>query len=194
MRYRTQPANEPAVEGDGASGLVWGAALWRTRFLIIGVLLLMVAGYYFLAIRNGTGPTVGGGQITYASVAQKFSSARWDYTINGVQRANSAGTATARGEYYIVRVAATNRGTENLQLSPADFTLYDANGTDYRAESPISGPYQTSANTSSPHIWPSSFPIGRTVTFNVIFDVPPGLPRGMLLGISDLPSTRVRLD
>jgi hypothetical protein len=178
---------------DEGGGLEWGAALWRTRFLIIGVLLLLVGGYYFFAIRNG-GTASPGGQVTHVAVAQKFSSARWDYQVNGVQRVTTAGTAQARGEFYIVRVAATNKGTENLQLSPADFTLYDANGDDYRPSSITSGPYQTSDNPQSPYPWPKEFPIGRAVTFSVIFDVTALPARGNELTVSDAPTTRVRLD
>ena len=193
MRYRAQPGADAVIPANDGGGLEWGAALWRTRFLIIGVLAVLVGGYYFFAVRTGGNPSVGG-QVTYVNIAQKFSSSRWDYVVNGVQRVPSAGTATARGEYYLVRVAVTNRGTDSLQTSPADFTLYDVNGTDYRAEGLTAGPYQTSENPGSQYPWPSVFPISRTVTFTVIFDVPPGLPRGMLLGISDLPATRVKLD
>jgi len=180
----------PATVDEG--GLEWGLALWRTRFLIIGVLLLLVGGYYFFAIRSG-GASVGG-QTTYVTVAQKFSSARWEYQVNGVQRVTTAGIAQARGEFYIVRIAATNKGTENLQLSPADFTLYDANGADYRPSSITSGPYQTSDNPQSPYPWPKEFPIGRPVTFSVIFDVTALPARGNELTVSDVLNTRVRLD
>lgn len=195
MRYRTQPTDTAAAQLEAAGGLEWGPALWRMRFLIIGVLILFVAGYYLFAFLTGNAPTVGGSQqTTYVNIAQRFSSTRWDYIANGAQRVSSAGNARPRGEYYVVRLALTNKGTEGLQTSPADFTLYDTNGTEYRAESVFSGPYQTETNTASQYIWPQTFPIGRTLNITVIFDVPPGLPRGMLLKVSDLPNTRVRLD
>lgn len=195
MRYRTQPSDAAAPQLDEAGGLEWGPALWRMRFVIIGVLAVFVAGYYLFALLTGNAPTLGGSQQTqFVNVAQRFSSARWDYIVNGTLRVNSAGTARPRGEYYIVRVAVTNKGTEGLQTSPADFTLYDANGTDYRAEPLVSGPYRDDTNTGSQYIWPQSFPIGRTVNVSVIFDIPAGLPRGMLLKVSDLPNTSVRLE
>ena len=190
-RYRAQPAAD-ATESVDDDGLQWGAALWRLRFLVIGVLVLLVGGYSFVAVRNAANPGPSG--PTYVALAQKFSSARWDYTVNGVSRSTSAALAQPRGEYYVVRIAATNRGTENLQTSPGDFTLYDANGNEYRAESLNGGVYQTPENPRSPYPWPSAFPIGRTVTFTVVFDIPLGLPHGMLLGLFDLPNTRVKLD
>jgi hypothetical protein len=199
MRYRTQPG-EAAVGGSeivGAEeegGREWGAALWRTRYVIIGVLLLVVAAYYGVVFVTGGAPSAGGGQIQYVGIAQKFSGPRWEYTINGTQSARVAGTSVARGQYYVVRLAVTNKGTEGLQISPNDFTLVDANGTEYRAEGLTSGPYQTSANTGSPFIWPQTFPVGRASTLSVVFDLATDPPRGMLLKISELPNTRVRLD
>ena len=51
-----------------------------------------------------------------------------------------------------------------------------------------------SGNTQSPDIWPQSFAVGKNVAVPVVFDVDPSLPRGMLLKVADLPSTRVKLD
>src|SRR4029453_3187641 len=110
--------------------------------------------------------------------------ARWDYVVNGVQKASTAGSARAHGEYYIVRIALTNKGSEGLRTPPADFTLVDANGNEYRAESAGSGPYQWEGNSGSPFIWTQSFPVGRAVTASIVFDVQPSLPRGMLLRVS----------
>ena len=194
MRYRAQAvAAEPVYEGE--SSLEWGSALWRMRFAIIGVLLIMVAGYSFIVLRTGTAPTIGQGQqVQYLGIAQRFSSARWEFIVNGVQRGPTAGTATARGTYYIVRIGATNKGADAQQLSPSDFTLVDANGKEYGPEGLASGAYQGPDNTASPFIWPASFASGRSVTFSVIFDVDPALPRGTLLKLSDPPGIRVRLD
>jgi hypothetical protein len=199
MRYRTQPGEAAAGAGEivGAEeeeGRQWGAALWRTRFVIIGVLLLIVAAYYGVVFVTGGSPGVASGQVQYVGIAQKFSGTRWDYTINGTQTTRIAGTSVARGQYYVVRLAVTNKGTEGLQISPSDFTLVDPNGTEYRAEGLTAGPYQTSANTSSPFIWPQTFPIGRASTLSVVFDLAAEPPRGALLKISELPNTRVRLD
>jgi hypothetical protein len=199
MRYRPQPG-EGEVGGSEVIGVEeeegrqWGAALWRTRLLIIGVLLLIVAAYYGVVFVTGGAPGVASGQLQYVSIAQKFSGTRWDYTVNGTQTTRVAGTSVARGQYYVVRLAVTNKGTEGLQISPNDFTLVDPNGTEYRAEGLTAGPYQTSANTGSPFIWPQTFPIGRASTVSVVFDLASEPPRGMLLKISELPNTRVRLD
>lgn len=193
MRYRAQAAAEPTYESE--SRFEWGPAMWRMRFAIIGVMLLMVAGYTFVVLRTGIAPTISGGQqVQYVGIAQRLSGARFEFVVNGVQRAQTAGTATARGLYYVVRIGATNKGTDSQQLSPSDFTLVDANGTEYGPVSLSTGAYQGPENPGSPFLWPASFPSGRTTTFSVIFDVDPSLPRGMLLKVSDPPGIRVRLD
>jgi hypothetical protein len=198
MRYRPQAANAEGAEeytgtGGGASGL--GGLLWQMRFAIIGVLLIGAGAYGFIAIRTGTAPSVAGvQQYSFVGVGSKVSGTRWDWVVNGVQRVTEAGTLRAQGIYYIVRVGATNKGTEGAQIAPNDFTLIDANGIEHAASGIGSGVYQGSGNPGSPNIWPQSFPIGKTATFNVVFEVDPSLPRGMVFGIADLPRTRVRLD
>ncbi len=47
--------------------------------------------------------------------------------------------------------------------------------------------------SSTPYVWPPSFPSGRTVTTQLIFDVDPAA-KGLQLVIQDVPKTRVRLD
>ncbi|MEP7003339.1 MAG: hypothetical protein ABI888_02260 [Chloroflexota bacterium] len=193
MRYRTQAAADPTYESE--SRFAWGPALWRMRFAIIGVLLLMAAGYAFIVLRTGSAPTISQGQqVTYVGIAQRFSGAHWDFIVNGVQRVPTAGAARARGLYYIVRIGATNKGADAQQLSPGDFSLIDANGTVYGPEGTSSGAYQGPDNASSPFTWPASFPSGKSVTFSVIFDVDPSLPRGMVLKMTDPAGIRVRLD
>ncbi len=196
MRYRTQPAAAeamPTVVPGG--GLDLPTLLWRLRFAIIGVLLLGVGAYGFTVIRTGGASTVPGQQpLRLVGIAERFSSARWDYIVNGVQRTETAGTANARGIFYVVRIGVTNRGTDGAQLSPGDFLLIDANGTEYRSESVAGGAYFSQTNTQSQFIWPQAFPIGKTMTISVIFDVDPSIGRGMRLAISDLPTIRVKLD
>ncbi len=195
MRYRTQAAPAETVPEAAAGGATIGALLWRMRFAIIGILLLGVGAYGFTFFRTGGVSGVPGQQpMKIVGIAQKFSSTRWDYIVNGTQRVPTAGTASARGVYYVVRIGITNKGTEGAQLSPSDFVLLDANGTEYRAEALESGAYYGPNNTQSQFVWPQSFAIGKSATVAVVFDVDPTIPRGTLLEISDLPTTRVKLD
>ncbi len=197
MRYRPQAANEPesaAETSTDGEGLRPGALLWRLRFAIIGLLLIGVGIYGVTVIRSGGTQTVPGQQIQTVGIAQKISGTRWDYVVNGVQRTPTAGSAQARGTYYIVRIGVTNKGTEGAQLSPNDFVLIDANGTEYRAESIGGGAYYSSSNTQSQYIWPQSFAVGKTASVSVVFDVSAALGRGNLLSISELPRVRVKLD
>ncbi|MDO8506714.1 MAG: hypothetical protein Q7S41_03795 [Candidatus Limnocylindria bacterium] len=195
MRYRPQSSDVEAEAESGGAGPSWGAALWRLRFAIIGVLLFAVGVYGLTVVRNGGSASVPGQvQIQTVGIAQKFSSSRWEFIANGTQKVPTAGAARARGIYYVVRLGVTNRGTEGAQLSPSEFVLIDANGVEHVAESLSSDAYYGSVNTQSPYIWPQSFAVGKNVTVPVVFDVDPSLPRGMLLKVADLPGTRVKLD
>jgi hypothetical protein len=194
MRYRPQTSDGAASQTD--EGAPTGSLLWRLRFVLIGILLVSVGLYTFTAIRGGTAAGINSVQQQFQTVGvgTKVSGTRWEWVVNGVQRLPEAGTARAAGVFYVVRVGATNKGTEGAQLSPSDFTLIDASGVEHTAASLGSGVYQGQSNPGSPNIWPQGFPVGRTTTFNVVFDIDPGLGRGMKLGISDLPRTRMALD
>jgi Domain of unknown function (DUF4352) len=195
MRYRPQQANEADAEEEAAPGLEWGPAMWRMRFAIIGVLVIFAAMYAFFVLRTGTSPTLSGTQqVQYVGVAQRFSSDRWDFIVNGVQKVTTAGAARSRGNFYVVRLGVTNKGADTQQLSPGDFTIIDANGAEYGPVGISSGAYQGGDNPGSPYVWPQSFAAGKAVTFSVLFDLDPSLPRGMLLKVSDQPNVRVRLD
>jgi hypothetical protein len=190
--WDTATPNEEFV-AEAPPGFEFGPALWRLRFAVIGVLLLLVGTYGFAVVRGGGTLVPLTAQTQTVGIAQRFNSARWDYIVNGVQRVPTAGEARARFGYYIVRVGATAKG-DAQQLSPGDFSLVDANGVEHGAEGISSGAFQGDANATSPYTWPREFPSGQSVTFNVIFDVDPSLPRGMLLKIGDVPNTRVKLD
>lgn len=198
MRYRPQPAaDNTATAAAAGESLDLRVLLWRMRFALIGVLVIALGAYGLLSFRNGGAVSVtGGGSRSFQTVgiAQKFSSDRWDYIVNGVQRVLTSGTSRARGTYYVVRIGVTNRGTEGAQLSPSSFTLYDANGTQYTPSGLSSGAYYGDGNTSSQYVWPQSFPVGKTTAISIIFDVDPGLGRGNQLAIDELPRIRVNLD
>lgn len=192
MRYRPQASGAVAEAGRGFSV---GRLLWRLRFAIIGVLLIGAGAYAFLAIRTGTAPSVAGAQpYTFVGIGSKFSGTRFDWVVNGAQRVNEAGTVHAQGVFYVVRVGATNKGADGAQLAPNDFTLIDANGVEHSASGLGSGVYQSPENPGSPNLWPASFAAGKSITFSVVFEIDPSLPRGMSLGIADTPRTRVHLD
>jgi hypothetical protein len=194
MRYRPQASGAAADTAEGAPA---GSLLWRLRFVLIGILLVSVGLYTFTAIRSGTAAGVNSvqqQQFNTVGVGSKVSGTRWEWVVNGVQRTQDAGTAKPSGVFYVVRVGATNKGTDGAQLSPSEFTLVDANGIEHAAAGISSGVYQGSSNPGSPNIWPQGFPIGRTTNFNVVFDIDPSLGKGMKLGVSDLPRTRIALD
>lgn len=178
-------ANEPPPSHFDARTL-----LWRWRIAIIGVLVVAVATYAISTVLLGGA----GDRPQVVGVGQRFSSAHWDYVVADAQRAPSAGRVNARGVLYVVRVTATNRGAESARLLPSDFTLIDANGVQYAAESLASEAYAGSDKGQTPFVWPDAFPVGRATAVPVVFDVPATLPRGMRLKVSDLPNTKVTLD
>jgi hypothetical protein len=173
-------------------GLSVGEILWRWRFAIIGVLLVgMVTYAAYIAIRTAA-PR--GAEYTTVNLAQRVSGTRWDWVVNGVRRSPDSGSVRAQGVFYVVSIAATNKGSEGAAPSPSEFALVDPNGMEHVAASLASGVYQSQDNASSPNMWPPSFPVGRPVTFSLLFDVDPNLPRGSQLAIADAPSVRVKLD
>jgi len=194
--YRPQsPARTtgtPAAPHAAEDGFSIGEALWRWRFAIIGVLLVgMVTYAAYVAIRSAAPSPQ---QFTAVNVGQRFAGTRFEWTVNGVQRAPTAGVARAQGAFYLVSIAATNRGGEGAAASPGDFSLIDGNGIAHAAESFTASAYQGPGNASSPYVWPTSFPAGRAVMFVVIFDVDASLGRGNQLAVLDAPTIRVRLD
>lgn len=198
MRYRST-VTEEAAAGQTARPereLDLRDVLWRLRFAVIGILLLGVGGYGFLLFTGrGTAPGApGGANVRTIGIAQKVQSVGWEYVVNGTQRVQQAGSSTAAGVYYVVRVGVTNRRTEGLSLSPSDFGLVGPDGTQYAALGLASGAYQGPDNTGSPYFWPQSFPLEKTVTMGIIFDIPPSVGRGLELTLPDLPNVRVKLD
>jgi hypothetical protein len=87
-----------------------------------------------------------------------------------------------------VRVGVTNKSGSASSISPSEFGLVDAAGTQYGAESTASNAY-----SGTQFIWPQQIPDGRTVTVPLLFDIDPGL-RGLQLLISEIPNVRVRLE
>lgn len=191
MRYRQAVADEATAQPQPRFAVDWRALLWRMRFALIGVLLLGVGLYGISVARTGFAPGPQN-QIKTVGIAEKISGPRWDYVVNGVQRVQAAGLAKPRGIYLVVRIGLTNRGAEGSQTSPGDFAVVDPAGIQYSAESLQSDVYASPRN-STPYVWPQSFPAGRTVTTQLIFDVDPAA-KGLQLVIQEVPKTRVRLD
>ncbi len=191
MRYRPAVSEEAATQSRPRFAFEWRALLWRMRFALIGVLLLGVGLYGITVARTGFAPGPQS-QIKTVGIAEKISGPRWDYVVNGVQRVQAAGIAKPRGVYVAVRIGLTNKGDAISQTTPGDFTAIDSAGIQYTAESLQSDVYASPRN-STPYVWPQSFPAGRTVTTQLIFDVDPAA-KGLQLIIADVPKTRVRLD
>jgi len=189
MRYRPGAA-EPgqAVEAPSSgAGLDPRGLLWQMRFALIGILLVGVGIYGFTLVRTGSAPGAQT-QVRVAGVAERLSGTRWDYVVNSVQRVQNAGSARARGVYLVVRVGVTNKSGSASSISPSEFGLVDAAGTQYGPESTASNAYSGTQFT-----WPQQIPDGRTVTVPLLFDIDPGL-RGLQLLISEIPNVRVRLE
>jgi hypothetical protein len=185
MRYRPQAATEEVVETQG--GLSFGAALWRLRFAVIGVLLLGIGLYGFVTLRTGTPPGAQS-QVTLVGIAQKVNGPRWDYTLNSVQRVAVSGTAKARGEFVIVRLRLTARERESQQAAPGDFALVDANGKEFAPEPLVSDAYRTNPQVA----WPQAFPVGKEVLTPIVFDADPG--KKYQLVIREVPNVRIRFE
>jgi hypothetical protein len=187
--------NTRAASGTEASGmrssdgLQWADALWGMRFVIIGVLVLFVGVFGFISFQNNASAP----SVNVVGVGATVKGVRWDYTVNNISRTTTAGEATSRGTYLVIRVGVKNQASESATLFPSEFALVDSTGTEYPSLSESDGAYQSAQNGGSPYVWPHNYPIGQFATATVIFDIPNSI-RGLQLVIRSVPSTRIRLD
>jgi hypothetical protein len=169
----------------------WGGAAWRLRYLIIGALVVLIVAFSVPSIRSLF--TTGGPISDTVTVGTLVTSNGWTYNVGSVRRLAQIGGSQANGTYMVVRIATTNRGPTGAQLTPRNFTLIAATGERYAAQSATSGVYSSTGNPDSAYEWPTDFPIGRAIALSVIFEVNPSISGTQLL-ISDVPTTRIRLD
>jgi hypothetical protein len=169
----------------------WGGAAWQLRYAIIGALVVLIAVFSVPSIRS----LLSGGAPTseIVAVGMAVSSPGWTYEVGSVRRVARIGASQARGSYVVVQIAATNRGPAGAQLSANNFTLAGTGGEQYAAQPPSSAVYSSALNPDSSYIWPTEFPVGRRVVVPLIFEASSSIS-GMELVISDLPSTRIRLE
>jgi uncharacterized protein DUF4352 len=186
----SRPTRTPDLGGRRSHRVLeWGDALWAMRFVIIGVLVLFVGAFGLVSVtKNVNAPSV-----STVSIGKTITGVRWDYTVNNVSRTTTAGQATSRGIYFVVRVTVRNHAAEGASLSPGEFSLIDSTGTEYPSLSESASPYQSLQNTGSPYVWAHDYPVGQFVTATVIFEVPNSVS-GLQLAIREVPMTRVKLD
>lgn len=172
--------------------LEWAQVAWRLPLITIGALLLLVVAFSVPAVRGlvlpGSGPSV-----NVVGIGKGVTGTQWEYKVVNVRRTTTAGDARAQGVYVIVQVAATNRGQAGAQLWPRDFSLIAAEGGQYLALPEADPVYQSPDNAASPFVWTISYPVGRPVATQVIFDVSPSITRPQLVIAKD-PGTRVSLE
>jgi hypothetical protein len=168
----------------------WAGAVWRLRFVILAVLVLLIAVFSVPSIRSVlAGGTPAGSTV---AVGTTLTSPNWSYTVGSVRRIAKIGGAQARGTYLVVQVT-TTRSMAGAQLLPSNFAVATANGQEYPALSISSGVYAGPENPISSYAWPKEFPVGKGVVVPLIFEVDPSVS-GTQLVILDVPSTRVRLE
>ena len=177
-----------ALEADSRE---WGGAAWQLRYGIIGALIVLLAVFSVPSIRS----LMTGGTPVSATVGvgTSLTAPTWTYNVGNVRRVATIGTSKARGTYLVVQVAATNRGPATAQLQPSNFSLSAGSGEEYAAQPATSGVYASALNPNSSYVWPTEFPVGRTVVVPLVFEVNPSVT-GTQLVISDVPATRVRLE
>jgi len=167
----------------------WREILWRARLVITTALVVAVVVFGFTSLRTSlTTPST-----NVVGIGKVISGPRWDYQVDSVSRAPTAGRARPQGVYLVVRVAATNRGSAGARIVPRDFVVVDASGGEHTALPETDPAYFSDQNTNSPYVWTNSYPVGRTAPLTLIFDVSPSL-KGLQLVAAEVPGTRVRLD
>jgi hypothetical protein len=190
-RIKPEPARTAYAAGAPRNRREWAGAVWRLRFAILAVLVLLIAVFSVPSIRS----LLAGGspQGSTVAVGTTVTSPNWSYTVGSVRRIAKIGGAQARGTYLVVQVTTTNRSAAGAQLFPSNFSLTAASGQEYFALSNSSGVYAGPENPISSYAWPKEFPVGKGIVVPLIFDVDPSIS-GTQLVILDVPSTRVRLE
>lgn len=171
--------------------LEFAGALWRLRFVIIAVLVVLIGVFSvpaLLSFFDGSRPT-----WSTVSVTTPVTAPEWTYAVGVTRRVTRLGQAQARGIYYVVQMGVTNRSKSGAQLQPGNFALATPNGQQYVAQSSASGVYSSDTNLDSPYLWPREFPVGRQVVVPLVFDVDPSI-EGAQLVMLDVPGTRIRLE
>lgn len=169
----------------------WASAAWELRYVIIGALVALIIAFSIPSITSLFAAAGPDGKVV--SVGSSVSSPTWTYTIGRVRRAQTIGVAQANGTYLIVQITATNRTSSTTQLSPNGFLLHASTGEEYTALPPTGAVYSSAQNPDSPLLWPTEFPAGKPVLVSIVFEIKPAI-EGALLTISDVPSTRIRLE
>jgi hypothetical protein len=193
LRERIGTESAPTVlraRQRGRAPLEFAGALWRLRFVVIAVLLVLIGVFSVPAVRSffdGSRPT-----WTTVGANTNVNATDWTYSLGITRRVSRLGQAQARGTYYVVQIAATNRSRAGAEVQPSNFTLVAENGTQYVAQPSASSVYSSQNNLDSPYLWPREFPVGRQVVVALIFDVDPAVTGGEL-AMLDVPGTRIRL-
>jgi hypothetical protein len=167
--------------------------MWRLRFVILATLVVLIAAFSVPSIRSLLAGTSPGGSVSTVGIGTSVTSPNWNYSVGTVRRVATIGGSQARGTYLVVQLAATNRKGAGGQLLPNNFSLVGANGQQYAASSTTSSVYEGELNPSSPYVWPTEFPLGRSVVVPLIFEVSASVT-GTQLMMLDVPSTRIRLE
>jgi hypothetical protein len=190
-RISTEQASRPTrAAAEIAARSDWREVAWRFRFVLITALIALLALAGLSSVFRGP---LTGASATVVGLGTVVRGEHWEYSVSNVSRTTAAGAATARGMYVMVQVVATNRGSDQARLRPGDFALLDGNGFDH-APLPETDPvYLSDVNFNSPYVWTSSYPVGRAVSTNLVFDIAGSLG-GLQLEILDVPTTRIRLD
>jgi hypothetical protein len=195
LSLRDRIGSEPSTRSSYIVGepdeREWGGAAWRLRYLIIGALVVLIVAFSVPSIRSLF--TTGGSISDTVTAGTLVTSTGWTYNVGSVRRVAQIGSSQANGTYVVVRMATTNRGPAGAQLTPRNFTLIAATGERYAAQPATSGVYSSTGNPDSAYAWPTDFPVGRAIALSVIFEVNPSM-RGAQLLISDVPTTRIRLE
>ncbi|WP_205876349.1 DUF4352 domain-containing protein [Mycobacterium camsae] len=117
-------------------------------WILLGIVVLFFGGCFAVvgvvgssidsaSKNNGSSgnSTASGQGATAPGIGQEVRDGKFAFTVTDVQRGQSAGTATARGEFIIVTMTVKNTGSEPQSYFTENQTLFDSAGRKYAADS-----------------------------------------------------------
>jgi hypothetical protein len=179
--YQGAPPPQPAKKRRGCRLAALGCGGLAAVVIIIVIIVAVVsAGHNSGTTGTATGAAPSGSasaSTRAAGIGDPVSDGKFKFIVTSVSHAKTAGDPslggeTAQGEFTILHVSVTNKGTVAQTLDDSAQFVYDSRGRKYRANT--SADIDLNGGSSSGGVFFNSINPGNTVNGLFGFDLPAG--------------------